>query len=306
MLFRSGIGQLLMPIVAAGLLAVIQLTGILLIDVASYLFAIAGLLFVRFPNTMGWRPREPLLVAIAGGLRYSWRHRGFRMMLSYFAVGNVFLAGALVLVAPLVLSFGTQSQVAQIALAEALGMIAGGLLMALWGGPRRNRMIGVLVANAGTGLGCLVTGLRPAMVVVALGVFLMSCAMALAQGIYATIVQVKVPQRFHGRVFALNQTITWSTLPIGFALLAPAVTTWLEPMLAPNGGLAGSIGAVIGVGPGRGIGLGYLLLGLTLLAVTAGGFAIRVLRRFDTEVEDSLPDDLVGANQRKISNILHS
>lgn len=75
-------------------------------------------------------------------------------------------------------------------------------------------------------------------------------------------------------------------------------------MLAPGGGLAGSIGTVIG--PGRGIGLGYLLLGLALLAVTAGGFAIRVLRRFDTEVEDSLPDDLVGANQRKTDNTPHS
>jgi MFS family permease len=226
-------------------------------------------------------------------------------MLSYFAVGNVFLAGALVLITPLVLSFGTQSQVAQIALAEAVGLITGGLLMALWGGPRRHRMIGVLVANAGTGLGCLVTGLRPSIVVVAVGVFLMSCAMALAQGIYATIVQVKVPQRFHGRVFALNQTIAWSTLPIGFALLAPAVTSWLEPMLARGGRLAGSVGAVIGVGPGRGIGLGYVLVGLALLAVTAGGFAIRMLRRFDTEVEDSLPDDLVGATSVRPPNTPH-
>jgi hypothetical protein len=239
------------------------------------------------------------MVAIVNGLRYSWNHRGFRTMLAYFALGNVFLAPALVLLTPLVLSFGTTVQVAQAALAEAAGAIAGGILMSVWGGPTRRRMLGVLVANLGTALGCLVIGLHASLVVVFCGMFFMAGSMATAQGIYATLVQVKVPQRYHGRVFALNQTITWSTLPIGFALLAPGATALFEPLMAPHGALAGSLGAVLGVGQGRGIGLGYVVFGLTLVLITIGGFSIRLLRRFDTEVEDSLPDDLVGAQERE-------
>jgi amino acid adenylation domain-containing protein len=295
----TGTAQLLMPVLAAGLYAAIGLKGILLVDVASYVFAIVALLFVRFPNLMGWRPREPLLVAIAGGLRYSWHHPGFRTMLVYFALGNVFLAPALVLVTPLVLSFGTTAQVAQVALAEAAGAITGGVLMAVWGGPTKRRMLGVLIANLGTAVGCLVVGLDASLVVVFCGMFFMAGSMATAQGIYATLVQVKVPQRYHGRVFALNQTITWSTLPIGFALLAPGATALFEPLMAPDGALAGTLGALIGTGEGRGIGLGYVLFGAALILITAGGFAIRLLRRFDTEVEDSLPDDLIGAQERE-------
>lgn len=295
----TGTAQLLMPVLAAGLYAAIDLKGILLIDVASYVFAITALAFVRFPNLMGWRPREPLMVAIVGGLRYSWNHRGFRTMLAYFALGNVFLAPALVLVTPLVLSFATTTEVAQVALAEASGAITGGVLMSIWGGPRRRRMIGVLVFNLGTAIGCLVIGLSASVVVVFCGMFFMAGSMATAQGIYATLVQVKVPQRYHGRVFALNQTITWSTLPIGFALLAPGATALFEPMMAPDGALAGTVGALIGTGDGRGIGLGYVVFGLMLVVITIGGFSIRLLRRFDTEVEDSLPDDLIGAQERE-------
>ncbi|RZU76658.1 amino acid adenylation domain-containing protein [Micromonospora kangleipakensis] len=294
----NGFALLLMPVIAAGLLAAIELKGILLIDVASYLFAVLTLLCIRFPDSLGWRPREPLTVAIVNGLRYSWNHRGFRPMLGYFALGNVFLAPALVLTTPLVLSFGTVAQVAQVAVAEALGAIAGGTLMAVWGGPRQHRMIGVLIGNFGTAAGCALVGVRPSIVVVTVGLFLMTMAMATAQEIYATIVQVKVPQRYHGRVFALNQTISWSTLPIGFALLAPLGTALFEPMLAPGGALAGSVGAVIGVGPGRGIGFAYLVFGFVLALVTGGGFLTRALRRFDTEVPDSLPDDLIGAQER--------
>ncbi|WIV54660.1 non-ribosomal peptide synthetase/MFS transporter [Amycolatopsis nalaikhensis] len=295
----NGFAQLLMPVIAAGLLAAIQLTGILVLDMASYVFAIVSLLFVRFPDLLGWRPREPLLTAIAGGLKYSWNHRGFRTMLLYFALANVFLAPALVLVSPLVLSFGTVTDVAQVALAEAVGAVAGGIGMALWGGPRHRRMVGVLVGNVGIALGSLVMGLRPSLVVVAAGVFLLAAAMAVSQGIYATLVQVKVPQRFHGRVFAINQTITWSTLPIGFAVLAPLAVGWFSPLLAPGGALAGSVGSVLGTGEGRGVGLAYVVYALILLLINAGGFAVRLLRRFDTEVPDSLPDDLVGAQERE-------
>ncbi|MDQ7802937.1 amino acid adenylation domain-containing protein [Amycolatopsis sp. A133] len=295
----NGFAQLLMPVIAAGLLAAIQLSGILVLDMASYVFAIVSLLFIRFPDLLGWRPREPLLTAIAGGLKYSWNHRGFRTMLLYFALANVFLAPALVLVSPLVLSFGTVTDVAKVALAEAVGAVAGGIGMALWGGPRNRRMVGVLAGNVGIALGCLVMGLRPSLAVVAAGVFLLAAAMAVSQGIYATLVQVKVPQRFHGRVFAINQTITWSTLPIGFAVLAPLAVGWFSPLLAPGGALAGSVGTVLGTGEGRGVGLAYVVYALVLLLINIGGFGVRLLRRFDTEVPDSLPDDLVGAQERE-------
>ncbi|MGC5022575.1 amino acid adenylation domain-containing protein [Micromonospora sp. DT47] len=295
----TGVAMLLMPVFAAGLLAAIQLKGILLLDVASYLVAVLTLAVVRFPDLLGWRPRERLLVAIANGLRYSWQHKGFRLMLGYFALGNIFLAPALVLTTPLVLSFGTATQVAQVALAEALGAVAGGVLMSLWGGPRHRRMIGVLLGNLGTAIGCVLIGLDASVAMICMGAFWLAMAMTTAQSIYATIVQVKVPQRFHGRVFSLNQTISWSTLPIGFALLAPAATALFEPMLAPGGSLAGSVGAVIGTGPGRGIGFAYVCFGLALVLITLGGFAIRMLRRFDIEVPDSLPDDLIGAQERQ-------
>ena len=38
-----------------------------------------------------------------------------------------------------------------------------------------------------------------------------------------------VPQRFHGGVFALNQMIAWSTLPLGFLILAPLALASAKP-----------------------------------------------------------------------------
>jgi amino acid adenylation domain-containing protein len=290
----SGFANLLVPLIAAGLLATIGLGRILLLDVISYGFALGVLAVVRFPDLMGRQRREPLMTEVVGGLRYSWGNPALRRLLLFSAMINVFLGPALILVSPLVLSFGSLGDVGRVSFAEALGAFLGGLAFTIWGGPVRRRMLGLFVVTfvlAGT---CLVTGLRPAVPVVAAGVFGTGLALALVQSIYVTIVQVKVPQRFHGRVFALNQMIAWSTLPFGFLVLAPLAVRAFGPLLVPGGALAGTVGQVIGIGPGRGIGLVYAAVALLIAGLTAAGLRRSWLGRFDADVPDAIPDDLVG------------
>ena len=289
----AGTAQLAVPLVAVGLMAAIGLAGILVVDVVSYAFAVLVTLAVRFPATMAHRRREPVLTELAEGFTYSWRHAGFRRMLLFFACLNVFLSPLFLMVSPLVLAFATLTDVGTVSFAGGLGVLLGGVAMAAWGGPRRLRMRAVLLFTLTLAVFCVVTGVRADLAVIAAGMFGMSLALTLLNGIYTTIVQVTVPQRFHGRVFALNTMVAWSTLPIGFGLVAPYAGTLLEPLLAPGGALASTAGAVIGTGPGRGIGFLYVLFGVAIAVV--GLVALRTrLSRFDEEVGDAVPDDLVG------------
>jgi len=51
---------------------------------------------------------------------------------------------------------------------------------------------------------------------------------------------------------------------------------------------------VFGVGPGRGIGLLYAICGLAIALVVVISLRTPRLARFDAEVPDAPPDDLVG------------
>lgn len=286
--------QLLVPLIAVGLMATIGLEGIVLFDVASYGIAIGTLLLVRFPVTMAWRRRETLLAEIAEGFRYSWGNPGFRAMLFFFAGLNVFLSPLFLMVTPLVLSFATLDDTGRVAFASGAAGFLGGLIMSLWGGPRRLRMRGVLLCTLALGACSAVTGLRADLVVITVGAFGMALCLTLLNGIYATIVQVKVPQRFHGRVFALNTVISWSTLPIGFGLVAPGVSALLEPMLADGGTLASTAGALVGTGPGRGIGFMYVLFAIGIVGTALIALRTRSLSGFDRDIPDAIADDLVG------------
>jgi hypothetical protein len=243
---------------------------------------------------MAWRRKEPFLAEMLGGLRYSLGSRGFVGMLAFFAVMNVFLAPLMLMFGPLVLSFGTLADVGRISALAGAGVVAGGLAMMTWGGPRHRRLRGVLLCTVALGCCSLIAGLRPDLGVIAIGVCGMTAWLTLLNGIYTTIVQVKVPQRFHGRVFAIQTLIAWSTLPIGYGLVAPNVVSLLNRLMAKGGGLASTAGALIGTGPGRGIGLMYVLFGLAIVAVALIGLRVPALARFDRDVPDAVADDLVG------------
>ncbi|MGW6918286.1 amino acid adenylation domain-containing protein [Kitasatospora sp. NPDC054939] len=289
-----GLAQFLVPLVAVGLYDAIGLGGILALDVASYVFATAVTLAVRFPDVMPATRRESVAAEIRAGFRQALGSRHFRAMLFWFAVLNIFLSPLFLLVTPLVLSFAPLSAAGWVSTAAGAGAVLGGLTLLVWGGPRRLRLRGVLLATVGLATACLVTGLGPSLWVVALGAFGMTYGLALVNGVYATIVQTKVPLRFHGRVIAVNTMVAWSTLPVGFALVAPFGPKLLQPLMDEGGALAGTVGALIGTGEGRGIGLLYVLFGLAMAALALISLCIPVLARFDRDVPDAQSDDLVG------------
>ncbi|SCF05293.1 amino acid adenylation domain-containing protein [Micromonospora matsumotoense] len=294
-----GLTQFTVPLLAVALLETVGLRGILLIDVASYLFAVGVLAVVRFPRTLALHRREGIGTEIVAGLRYALRRREFRAMLAFFAALNFFLFPVLFLLSPLVLGFADLTDVSRVALTGGVGAATGGLVMLLWGGPRRRRMRAVLLGTLGIAVAAVVTGLRPNLLLIGAGAFGMYLALGIVNGVYQTIIQTKVPARVHGRVFAVNQMVAQSTLPLGWGVVAPFAARMVEPTLLPDGALADTVGVVLGVGPGRGHGLLYVLFGVCIALTALVSLATPTLARFDDEVPDAPPDDLIGIEERR-------
>ena len=73
---------------------------------------------------------------------------------------------------------------------------------------------------------------------------------------------------------------------LGLVLAAPLAQGVFEPLMVSGGALADSVGLVIGVGAGRGMGLMYAVVGVAVLALAALCWLLPGLRR----IEDILPD----------------
>jgi hypothetical protein len=103
--------------------------------------------------------------------------------------------------------------------------------------------------------------------------------------------QTKVEPDLQGRVFALRRMLVLSSTPAAYLLAGPLADKVFEPLMAPGGALANSVGQVLGVGRGRGIGLMFVLMGLGTAAVSLMGYLNPRIRHLETELPDVIEDE---------------
>jgi hypothetical protein len=79
--------------------------------------------------------------------------------------------------------------------------------------------------------------------------------------------------------------------PIASLVAGPLADRVFEPLLAVNGPLAGSVGQITGVGPGRGIGLLLISMGLLLVMASVVSYLCPRLRLVEEELPDAVAAD---------------
>ncbi len=293
----GGVAQLLVPLVAVAVMAAVELGGIIAIDMTTFVFAFVVLVLVAFPRTLPFTRRESLTHEMREGFQHATRTSGFRAMLGWFALLNVFLSPMVLLLSPLVLGFSDIKAVGIVSAAGGVGAFLGGLVLGIWGGPRTHKMRAVLWCAVAIAACAFIAGLSPNAVPVAVGFAGLYFWLSVMNGIYATIVQTKVPPRFHGRVFAVQTLAAWSTLPLAFLVVAPGLSALMEPLMMPGGALADTLGRLIGTGPGRGVAALYLICSLVITAVSLVSLATPRLANLDDEMPDAISDDVIGLEE---------
>jgi MFS transporter, DHA3 family, macrolide efflux protein len=287
--FGQASAEVLAPVLAGFLIAVIGMAGIVLIDFATFVFAAVTLLLVRIPRPQvsgaGMKARGSLTREAAFGWTFIRERPGLFGLLVYFAMINLVFSVCSVLATPLVLSFATSKVLASVLAASGSGLLAGSVVMTVTGGPKP-RIHGVLAFGFLFSVGLAVIGLRPSAPLVAAGLFVVMFGAPIINGSSQAIWQTKVPPDLQGRVFAVRRLIAQFTAPVGFLSAGPLADYAFKPLLVPGGRLADSAGRLLGVGPGRGIGLLYLTLAVLPLLASLWGYSQPRLRR----VEEELPD----------------
>jgi len=287
--------QVLAPLVAGALVVTIGLSGVIFIDVVTFSFSVLVLLSLRFPNALPWRRRESIRTEILGGFRYITARHGIMALLAQAAVCNVLLAMLGVLVTPLVLRTVDDAGALGVVMASGgVGALFGGLAVALWGGPAK-LMNGVLGFALAGGVFIALLGVGLSVWVMAAGMFGFWATLAVSNACYTVLIQVKVPHHLHGRVFAINQMVAFSTMPVGYLVAGPLADKVFEPLLASGG----FFGVLVGTGPGRGIALLLVLIGVLTVLVNAAGYLYPRLRRLDTDTPDAQPDEALLAGERR-------
>jgi MFS transporter, DHA3 family, macrolide efflux protein len=285
----KAVGQLFSPILAGALVKSIQVQGVILIDFATFIFALLTLLVARFPKYFRSSKGNAKLGMYWRQAIYGWNYivmrPGLLMLLMFFFVTNFAIGLAQVLITPMVLSFTNALVLGKILSIGGSGWLLGGIVMSIWGGPRR-RIYGVFGFEILLGLSILIAGLQPSEILITVAAFIFFFSVPIVISSANAIRQTKVALDVQGRVFAIWGAIAWLSFPLAYLVAGPLADRVFNPLLVTGGLLADSVGLLIGVGAGRGIGLLFIVLGLFIISVTVAAYHYPRIGL----VEDELPD----------------
>ncbi|WP_338864401.1 MFS transporter [Myxococcus stipitatus] len=291
-------GRTLAPPLAGLMMMHLGLSTVMMLDLAAFGLAVVANLLVRVPppppSAQGeQQAQEGLMSNLTFGVRFIARRPGLVGLICFFSVVNLTLGMAEILVTPLVLQSFTMVELGQVLACSGVGMVAGSALMTVWGGPRR-RLTGIVGAGLLYGASLMLAGLQPSLLLIATGAFLLtffnppiaSCSQALWQTL--------VPADLQGRVFAARMALAWMSTPVAYVISGLLADHVFEPGMLPGGTFAPVFGGLLGMGPGRGIALMMVLMGLLAMVAGVALALFRPARELESTVGEP-PPRVVGA-----------
>ena len=290
----GAISYLISPALSGAMLVTTGLEGIVLVDFATFLFALATLALVRFRKPERSAESEinrgSLIEEAVFGWKYVRARAGLFGLLCIFASANFVNSLLGPLMFPLILGMTTPDRLGYLVSIVGTGMLLGTLLMSAWGGPKR-RIHGVLFFLMLSGASTALIGLRPWLPLMMVAGFFTMFLMPIVNGSNQAIWQSKVAPDLQGRVFAVRQMIDRSVIPVAYLLAGPLNDKVFEPLLLESGSLASTLGQIMGTGPGRGTGLLLVVVGLLTIVLGLGlGYLNPRVRRIELELPDQVPD----------------
>jgi DHA3 family macrolide efflux protein-like MFS transporter len=280
------------PMLAGALLPFIGLTGILIIDVVTFVLAIGALLFVFVPQPErteeGEAGKGNLLQEAVYGFKYIFARRGLLSLLLVILSLNLVQGFSGALFAPMLL-LRTDNNSASLGAAQsafALGGVIGGLVVSAWGGFKK-RIRGMLLGwSLFAFFGMILFGLGRSLYIWIPTLFLASMTFPLTQSASNAIWQAKVAPDLQGRVFSARRLIAWLVDPI-MPVIAGALADYVtEPAMTTQTGLASTFSWLVGNSPGSGMSLQYIFSGLAYASIALLAWFIPVIRNVETILPD--------------------
>jgi MFS transporter, DHA3 family, macrolide efflux protein len=290
------------PAIGGLLLAVSGVGLVLWVDLTSYVVALATIRAVRSVAPAGAAAEEEdgpprrLLARSLDGLRFLLARPSLRGLTAVFFTVNLVMVFGFSVVQPMVLARSGDDAAVLAAVNSCIGLggIAGGLLLAAWGGPR-NRVRGMMLGVVGMCLSAqVVMASGQGAVAWCAAMFVGVAFMPIINGTMQALVQTKVPRERLGQVFGAVMFVSQISVPLAMTVSGPLADAVFEPQAAAGSGLPGLLAPLVGTGPGAGMATMLLLAGCCGAVVALAALAYRPVRDIDELVPDLAKADKVG------------
>ena len=214
--------QFAAPAAAGALLTINTLSSTLLIDIATAIVGIGLLSAVMIPKQAIQSTETSVLKDMKIGIKYTLSDKLIGKVLTVYGF-FIFLCVPAGFLSQLFVSrvYGeTYWYLTAVELAGFIGMLAGGLLMSIWGG-FKSRVTTICVGLIAFGSLAIGMGLSKQFALYLTLMIIYGIAITMVQTATTTLIQEKAETSMQGRVFGLLGAMYSGFLPVGMAIFGP-------------------------------------------------------------------------------------
>lgn len=216
---------LISPAVSALLITLIAIEFIFFIDVITAAIAIATMLFffkVPVHAKALQEQTNSYFSDLKLGVEYIKNHNFLKLFFLFYAVFFILIAPASFLTPlQIVRSFGEEVwRLSALEISFSLGMMAGGAIIASWGG-FKNRTYTLFLASVINGVSVLALGIVPIFWIYLMFMGFIGVSVPFFNTTSIVLLQEKVEENFLGRVFGVTVMISTSMMPLGMLIFGP-------------------------------------------------------------------------------------
>ncbi|GIQ65081.1 MFS transporter [Paenibacillus cisolokensis] len=213
------------PMLSGALMTMAPIETIFFIDVVTAAIAVSILLlFLKAPVHAKALDKQEISYFddMRKGFAYIKNHDYVKTFFLFVAIFMI-LAAPVAFLTPLQVtrSFGNDVwRLTAIEITFSIGMMAGGVMMASWGG-FKNRVYTMVLANLATGVCTFALGIIPVFWLYLVVMGMIGIAMPVFNTPSTVLLQEKVEENYLGRVFGVFGMITSSMMPLGMLVFGP-------------------------------------------------------------------------------------
>ena len=285
----SGPAALLLSSALTGLLyTTIGVSGIFMIDLASFLIAVTTTLLVHIPapprSESTEQTRGNLLKEWGAGIQFLWSRRPLLIIMVQVALFGLFISSSFALMTPYVLArTGSEPMIGVLNAILSVGGVVGAVLIGCWGGFKR-RIDTIMTAMILVIVATILFGTNQPPIIMGATLFIAMMGVAGANTIWMTLVQSKIPGDMQGRVFAIITQSAMVLTPLGYLLVGPLADQVLTPLASSPTWTEGAPGRLLGVGAAGGMGAVFTISGGMALIATLITYTLPSVRRMEARL----------------------
>lgn len=259
---------LISPAIAGIILGTAGIKAILLIDMLTFFVTLFTILFVR--RSIGrFKSRQDefnLFDEFREGMEFLLQRKGVFSIVILMGFMCFFIGFVQTLMIPMIVPIASVKTIGFMESVSAIGMLIGSVFIGIFGIKKHHSNI-LVISLIISGCFMSLIGVSTSMIFILTASILFFTALPFVNTCADVLIRINIPNELQGRVWGLISLLTQVGYVIAFASCGFLADRVFEPMMQNQGMLADSIGAIIGTGQGRGIGLMLILAGILMVIV---------------------------------------